>query len=269
MIYSGLVSITFRQLPPERIVELARDCGLRGIEWGGDVHVPHGDLARAREVAAHTRDSGLVIAAYGSYYVAGEPTRVDFAAVADTALELGTRLVRVWAGDRGSEEADDDYTSAVVDDTRRIAEIAERSGLQIAFEFHGGTLTDTNESATEFYSRLPEHTVRAYWQPGISYSREQRISGLRSLLPRLSNLHVFNWGADPGERFPLSDGREEWLEYLRLASSADGDHFAMLEFVPADHPASLYPESNALNEMIGLVNKESSTAEQDGRNGND
>ena len=51
---TGLVSITFREKSPEEIVGLVVEAGLDGIEWGGDVHVPHGDLAKAREVRANT-----------------------------------------------------------------------------------------------------------------------------------------------------------------------------------------------------------------------
>ncbi len=41
-IRAGLCSVTFRALPPERIVALAAAAGLDVIEWGGDVHVPPG-----------------------------------------------------------------------------------------------------------------------------------------------------------------------------------------------------------------------------------
>jgi hypothetical protein len=50
----GLVSITFRALPPADIIRLTAECGLQAIEWGADVHVPPGDLAGARRVGAET-----------------------------------------------------------------------------------------------------------------------------------------------------------------------------------------------------------------------
>jgi len=68
MIFPGLVSITFRKLSPEQIIELVRKAGLSGIEWGGDIHVPHGDIARAKEVKSMTKEAGLRVAVYGSYY---------------------------------------------------------------------------------------------------------------------------------------------------------------------------------------------------------
>ena len=73
MIYSGLVSVTFRALSPAEIVELVARAGLEGIEWGGDVHAPHGDVARARDVYRRTVDAGLAIPSYGSYYRPGKP----------------------------------------------------------------------------------------------------------------------------------------------------------------------------------------------------
>ena len=43
----GLVSISFRSKSVEEIALAARDAGLEAIEWGGDVHTPHGDIAAA------------------------------------------------------------------------------------------------------------------------------------------------------------------------------------------------------------------------------
>src|SRR6187549_164575 len=94
----GLVSVTFRQLPPREIVDLARRAELGGIEWGGDVHVPAGDAGRAREVRAMTEDAGLSIVAYGSYYRAGEEDEAAFAPVLDSACALGAPAIRIWAG---------------------------------------------------------------------------------------------------------------------------------------------------------------------------
>ncbi len=44
MIKSGLVSITFRQLTCEQIVDLVSKAKLDAIEWGGDIHVPHDNM---------------------------------------------------------------------------------------------------------------------------------------------------------------------------------------------------------------------------------
>ena len=71
MIKTGLVSVTFRKLSPEEIIKLVSQSGLDGIEWGGDIHVPHGDVKKARDIAQITKDEGLIVASYGSYYSLG------------------------------------------------------------------------------------------------------------------------------------------------------------------------------------------------------
>ena len=108
MIRGGLVSITFRKLNPREIVDLMTRTNLVGIEWGGDVHVPHGEIDVAREVAQMTRDAGLLVAAYGSYYRVGvsEADGLAFERVLESAMALGAPTVRVWAGNRGSADAD-------------------------------------------------------------------------------------------------------------------------------------------------------------------
>src|SRR5688500_9236170 len=87
----GLASVTVRHLPIERVVTLASNADLLAVEWAGDVHVPHGDLAAARRARQLCADSGLDVSAYGSYYRAGVAgtDAVEFAGVLDTALQLG------------------------------------------------------------------------------------------------------------------------------------------------------------------------------------
>ena len=63
--------MTFRKLAPEEIIALVAKSGLKGIEWGGDIHVRHGDLIQARKVCRLTEENGLTVASYGSYYNVG------------------------------------------------------------------------------------------------------------------------------------------------------------------------------------------------------
>ena len=67
----GLVSISFRSNSVEEIAKAAQSAGLEAIEWGGDVHVPHGDIAAARRAAEISAKYGLKTVHYGSYYKIG------------------------------------------------------------------------------------------------------------------------------------------------------------------------------------------------------
>jgi 3-dehydroshikimate dehydratase len=245
---AGLVSITFRQKSPREIVELARRAGLAGIEWGGDVHAPHGDVQAARQVRASTREAGLEVACYGSYYRAGESENegLSWAQVLASARALEAPLIRVWAGKKGSREADAKYLRAVVDDLKRVCEACE---VPVALEFHGGTLTDTSQSALQVLEAVNHPRLKALWQPANDRSFAARLEDLRALQPFLANLHVFHWG-DGGynERLPLEEGAAPWRQYLPKAQSAS---WALLEFVRDDSVESFERDARTLRGLVG------------------
>ncbi len=251
MISSGLVSITFRQLTPEAIVGLVREAGLRGIEWGGDVHVPHGDLRRARDVGEMTREAGLEVAAYGSYFRVGqsEDEGLPFSQVLDSTLELGAPVIRVWAGSEGSATVDDVTRGRVVEDLRRIVEVAANAGVRIATEFHGGTLTDTNASAHQLLLEVDHSNLYTYWQPLMGMSDETCVEAIGQLAPRLSHLHVYHWDTVK-DRCPLAAGAERWHMFLQAAQEIPGDRYAMLEFVKDDAPENFLRDAATLREWI-------------------
>src|SRR3954467_2439407 len=161
MLTSGLVSVTFRQLAPRAIVELAAAANLGGIEWGGDIHVPAGDLETARTVRQITADAGLQVLAYGSYF-RFQP-QVAFEPVLETALALGAPLIRIWAGSQPSAATDAATRAMIVAESRRIAQLASQAGVIVAYEFHAGTLTDTTESALALLEAV--EGMRTLWQP--------------------------------------------------------------------------------------------------------
>jgi len=249
MIRPGLVSITFRQLSPREIIRWAARAELHGIEWGGDIHVPHGHTDTARQVSAMTRDAGLAVSSYGSYYRLGQEEPDLFPRILDTALVLGAPIVRVWAGRLASGEADRAFRDRVAEDGRRVAEMAERAGVRIASEWHGNTLTDTAESAAALFRAIDHPAFRTYWQPRAGMPFEQCTRDLEAALPRLVGLHVFHRDPAGGEKLPLAAGRTVWKPYLAKAADA-GDMFAMLEFVIGDDPQQMLRDAATLRSWL-------------------
>jgi sugar phosphate isomerase/epimerase len=254
MIYTGLVSITFRKLKPSEIVHLVAQAGLNAIEWGGDVHVPHGDTQVAREVARMTADAGLRVAAYGSYFRVGHDQNRD--AVVSTAQALGAPTIRVWAGKLGSADADAAYRALVVNESRHIADLVAAAGMTISYEFHGGTLTNTNASALALLREVDHPAVRTYWQPQVGMSVEACEAGLAAVLPWVTNVHVFHWLAGH-ERRVLSEGQADWLRYLRLLAGTGHDHDAMIEFVKDDDPEQFLADAATLQRWVLGVGRSS------------
>ncbi|MDH7571611.1 MAG: TIM barrel protein [Armatimonadota bacterium] len=248
MLHAGLVSVTFRKLSPPEIVALTRRAGLEGIEWGGDVHVPHGDLERARQVRRLTEEAGLRVASYGSYYRVGHDEPVPFCDVLTTAVELGAPVVRVWAGKVGSGEADEAYRLKVVHDSRRIAEMSAREGITVAFEYHGNTLTDTPQSARRLLKEAAHPNLKSYWQPASARSTAENLEALQHMLPWLCNVHAFWW--EGRQRRPLAEGTDAWSQFLGVVRGTTRDHWVMLEFVMDDAPEAFLTDAATLREWL-------------------
>lgn len=251
----GLVSVTFRGLPPVEIAQMAAQASLRAIEWGGDIHVPHGNLERAREVRQITQDEGLQVAAYGSYYRVWPIEPVPFERVLDTALALGAPVIRVWAGRVGSSDDDPEHHHRLVQEARRCASMAGSQGVDLVFEYHSGTLTDSRQSALRLLKEIDHPHMGSYWQPPIGQSTAERRLGLNEMLPWLRGLHIFQWQPhkDTIVRLPLQDGEAEWVDYLKAARAASNDLNVLLEFVRDDAPEAFAEDAQTLLQFINKV----------------
>lgn len=247
----GLCSVTFRQLAVGEIVELAADSNLECIEWGGDVHVPHGDIPAAEEAARQTRAGGLSVSSYGSYLFADEGARSQLPDVVATAEALGAPSVRVWAPfgvEPGCDPRELDRTAAAL---HEICSAAATHDLEVYLEFHGGTLTASAPSAVELMVRADAPNLRCGWQPPYwaATSLQEELDGITSLSDRLGHIHVYSWLPD-GTRCALDTEQDRWPR--RLAASlpaAQSDRFrrvALLEFLPGDDPAALGSEASTL-----------------------
>lgn len=248
MFISGLVSVTFRQLNVEQIVDVVRRSRLDAIEWGGDVHVPHGDLECAEKVRQLTVDAGLCVASYGSYYRVGHNEPVDFARVLDTALALGAPIIRVWAGKQGSESSDEDYWAAVIKDSQRIARLAAAQKIVVSYEYHAKTLTDTCAGTLRLLQSVNEPNLLTHWQPVNHRSREQNLEELAQLRAYLCHIHAFHWLS--GQRRPLAEGEDDWRCYLKSAWETRRDHGVLLEFVADDEPDNYLTDAGSLRNLL-------------------
>lgn len=249
-IHPGLCSITFRKKSPEEIISLAQTAQLSGIEWGGDVHVPPGNIPAAQDIARQTRSAGLEIPSFGSYYRLGVTAPADAADILAAAKALGAGIVRVWAGNQGSADASPEFRKSVVQDALALADAAAEKGLKIACEWHGNTLTDTLESSLQFLAEANHPNFGVYWQPRNGQSAESRQKDIAAILPRLMGLHVFHW-SDAGERLPLSQGVDVWipaLQYLVDAASQSGiaPLYAHLEFTAGDDDTQMKEDAVTL-----------------------
>jgi sugar phosphate isomerase/epimerase len=264
MMKTGICSITFRQFGIEKIVGLVKRAGLDAIEWGGDIHVKPGDLAAANTARKMTRDAGLEVSSYGSYYrvLEDENKGQDFAPILDAALALGTETIRIWPGSRPSETAGETYRKQFVEKLRRDLDLAAAAGVRLALEFHMNSFTDSNAATRKLLDEINHSNLYIYWQPIYWLSDfDYRLQGLEMFQSRILNLHVFNWKFHPTsgnwgeniERCPLKEAAAEWNRYLS-ALSPEINRYALMEFVRDDSPEQFLEDAQTLRQWIKEYN---------------
>ena len=256
----GLVSVTFRSLSVKEIIKLAKDNGLKYIEWGGPPHVPMGDVKLARKVRKLMHGSGIKCASYGSYYGVtynkGEKPPLPFKKVCKTAKALGANTIRIWAGWPGCGEIDADGEKKAVTHTKMIANIAKKFGLTLAFECHWGTITEEYHRSIEFLKKIDSDNVKIYYQPNPHMSVEYNLEAAKALLPWATNVHVCNHYYVDGEfhKDSLKAAHLDWCKYLSVLEDGT-DRVYYLEFMPDGTPTTLPTECQCLRLLESEVQK--------------
>lgn len=248
MIKTSVASVTFRSRSIADIARLARQAGIDAVEWGADVHVPPNDEAAAKQALKASEENGLEISAYGSYYRAGEDE--DFTAVLRTAEYLGCRVIRVWAGNRGSAEYTQQERVQIEKRLTAAVQLAAEHNITVATEYHAKTLTDTLKSANLLLMHVPGlHTL---WQPPIGLSKEENLHAISELGGKIENLHVYCRDTG-GEKRPLEEGADDWKAYFAQAEKTHTERYATLEFVKDGSEVQFLHDAAVLHKILEEV----------------
>ncbi len=243
---AGLVSVSFRAYEPREILYAMKEAGLSYIEWGSDVHAPCHNAARLGELVALMKEFGVRCCSYGTYFRLGQASISELEPYILAAKTLGTDVLRLWCGTKSGAEMTPDEVASLLADCRAAAEMAARHGVTLCTECHMGTFTERPEDALWMMREVASPHFRTYWQPFQWRTVEQNLHYLRTLLPYVTHLHVFQWKG--AARYSLSEGFGEWQDYLALLQ---GSHTLLLEFMPDDKLETLGAEACTLRAITG------------------
>jgi len=249
MLIPGLVSATFRQLEPSRIVTAVKKVGLQTIEWSENPHVPVNDLRAAATVGELTREAGLQVAAYGSYYNLDDDQ--SFEPWIATCIALGAPLIRIWAGWKGSDVVTESVRAQLTERLRTCSEQAANSDVKLSLEFHENTLADTLASTQQLLRDVAHPALMTYWQLVKALRTEEELQEeMRTLLPWLAHVHVFFRNPVSNEWKALAEGKAVWRPLLDGLRTSHQNHAVMIEFVREHSLDAFRQDAEALKNWI-------------------
>lgn len=245
---TGVASVSFRSLGVDEIVKLAKEAGLDGIEWGSDVHVPCGANETAKSVKERMEANGLAVLSYGSYFRLGVSRTDDIACYLATANALGAPVMRIWAGNRSSEDCTPAKFDSFVEKSKRVAALAEQYGVVLGLECHDSTFTDDYAFEKRLLDAVNSPHFKTYWQPNRFRSFAYNFEAAKALAPYAVTIHTQRWEGDT--RFFLEDFRQEWESYMDVLKATQINYNFVLEFMPDNRPESLKKEAKTLRSLL-------------------
>lgn len=247
----GLTSVTFRSLTADGVIDYCKRCGLTAIEWGSDLHAPPGDLQTAKEISEKMKNANLVTSSYGSYYTLGK--NEDFIPYLETAATLKAPHIRIWGGVKTQSQTTDEEYKNMIAETKQICRDASKYKIEIAFEYHNDSLTDSPDNALRVMNDVSEPNLGMYFQydPWVGY--DENIDALHRLLPYLKTVHMFNVD-DKIQRYSMGEEncQKLWSEIVSILNENNVSQYMLFEFLREESFEELYRETQI---MKTLVNK--------------
>jgi len=239
----ALCTIAFRERLLEYSLDLAAEVGFQGVEvWGREPHISEEyDKNRVAAAGRMVSERGLKVAVFGSYLKFGatnDDERLELKDVLRIAAGLGAPIVRVWASDVGSDEADDALWRRTIDEAGEAASRAAKMGLTLAVEMHSKTLCDTGATTRRLLDAVNCPAFGANYQASSRHRDETALERLELALPRVVHMHAQNFvplnaGSDRVERVGLADGIVEYGPLLGLLRKSGYEGFISVEFAPS------------------------------------
>lgn len=162
-----------------------------------------------------------VVGLYPALHLEGEERDREWKAMETMiarSAALGARVVKMFAGRLGSEEADDAAFARSVAFAQRMAEAAEAHEMVLTAETHPDTLCDTVPATHRFLDAVAAPNLRVCFQPFDFTSTEQTLADYRALRSPIVHVHL--------------QGRRD--DRISLLEEADLDYHAILGALATD-----------------------------------
>ena len=238
----GLCSVTFRKKSAEDIVYFAKKAGIGYIEWGGDVHVK--TLADAKKVKTLCDKENIIISSYGSYFNCIDYNESNWIETCEIAKEMNAESIRIWLGKRNSEITSEADYKILLENAKKMCDIAAGYGLMVCPECHDNTFNNNTDAILRFIGDLQKDNFRTYFQSRY-YRMEYDLDRIDRTFDIIENVHVSYRDLKREQRFRKKD--KNYLDtLLKKLLEKKFDGIVMVEFVDYNSEKVFYKDIEKL-----------------------
>ncbi len=238
----GLCSVTFRKLSAAKVVEIAKKAGVGYIEWGGDIHVTNTEEARI--VKSICDNEGIKICSYGSYYRVGCADKSKWEEICRIAKIMNVSSVRVWLGDKDSEETTQKEYNRILDDLKSICSVAKKYNLLVCPECHDNTYNNNTDAFLKIREELNADNFKTYFQSRY-FRFDYDIDRIERTFDFIENVHVSYRDLAREQRFRKKD-RHYLDKLLKKLLRTDFGGVVLVEFTKGSKEKNFIKDINKL-----------------------
>ena len=216
---------------------------IHGLElWAGHIEsfqTNHGPLDKlAKLLAGH----GYCVPSVSGYTkFSGSAADVEndlkqFIRLLDVSRQLGSPMVRTFAGHVGSRHASPEMWMETVAALRKAVQAADMYEVNVAIEMHYDSFADDAEPIEQLFEDLAHPpAVLIYDSANLNADRLDPVSVLERTMSRVRHVHLKNyrWNHDNryrSEPVPVFDGDVDNRAVLRILQEKGFDGFVSLEY---------------------------------------
>ena len=238
----GLCSVTFRKKTAEQIVDIAKKAGIDYIEWGGDVHVR--SLEDAKKVKSLCDEADIKISSYGSYINSAIYDEEKWRSTCEIAKEMGAASVRIWLGKKNSQVTSEEEYRFILENTKRMCEIAAEHGITVCPECHDNTYNNNTDAFLRFAEELARDNFKTYFQSRY-FRMEYDLLRIDKTFDYIRDVHVSYRDLKREQLFRKKD--KNYLDtLLKRLIKKNFDGIVMVEFVSCGSEKRFYKDIEKL-----------------------
>jgi sugar phosphate isomerase/epimerase len=242
IVKAGLATIALRELDVFQVIDLAGRAGFQGVEvWGRPPHTPYPfDEVYTASVRDRILQLGMEPSILGSYTnSASEAFQTEASLTLRIAKALGTKIIRVWAGDTEPCDATNDDWMRNAANLKWMSERADDVGITLAIEMHGGTLALTPEGVLRLLELANTDNLKLNFQVNdpAAPDLDRSVSLIGS---HIVMVHAQNYVRAPEgsphqwERSLVEEGLTDYRHLVALLRHYSFDGYVEVEFLKGE-----------------------------------